>query len=559
MSEQPQQNVFGRKRFEEPGAEELLTRINKAMPFADEAEKGVLSSLLQDPERWVPEVRAKLAADAFYHEGNRAMYLEMLALVDANKPLDPLLLTEALRGKEMLERCGGAAAVMEIFGFVPSPTHCVHYVKVVQDKWMLRRLIHTATLIVDGAQRIGEEGAGDVVEMITAAESKMFGLVEQAATLGESREGAILAKEGVAAWTDHLQRTIDNRGKVLGLTTGIHEIDMTLHGVDDGEGEICVIAGRPAMGKTAMAGTIANHLAVDCGMPGLVFSIEMSANQLYTRLVLGGAGIDTSKAITGHFAREDYQALSVQSKKLSMAPLLVCASSAVSTADLRAQVQLAKRRHGIRWIMVDHLHLVKSSDPKISGDERMRLVEVMETLQFLKKEHKIGIFLLVQMNRDTDKNPGKPPVLADLAGSAAIEQYADHCIFIHREDEYVKWHRLNEDKQKGWADQIEPRRRRSPQLWSDGVKYKEEEGGFARQDYEEKAMLFVRKNRRGPTPELQVRYEKEFTRFSTRMPSLNSNNPLDHQMGSYVSAPKPQKEARHVSKGKMEMNQVFGD
>lgn len=559
MSDQPQPNVFGRKRFEEPGAEELLTRINKAMPFADEAEKGVLSSLLQDPERWVPEVRAKLAADAFYHEGNRAMYLEMLALVDANKPLDPLLLTEALRGKEMLERCGGAAAVMEIFGFVPSPTHCVHYVKVVQDKWMLRRLIHTATLIVDGAQRIGEEGAGDVVEMITAAESKMFGLVEQAATLGESREGAILAKEGVANWTDHLQRTIDNRGKVLGLTTGIHEIDMTLHGVDDGEGEICVIAGRPAMGKTAMAGTIANHLAVDCGMPGLVFSIEMSANQLYTRLVLGGAGIDTSKAITGHFAREDYQALSVQSKKLSMAPLLVCASSAVSTADLRAQVQLAKRRHGIRWIMVDHLHLVKSSDPKISGDERMRLVEVMETLQFLKKEHKIGIFLLVQMNRDTDKNPGKPPVLADLAGSAAIEQYADHCIFIHREDEYVKWHRLNEDKQKGWADQIEPRRRRSPQLWSDGVKYKEEEGGFARQDYEEKAMLFVRKNRRGPTPELQVRYEKEFTRFSTRMPSLNSNNPLDHQMGSYVSAPKPQKEARHVSKGKMEMSQVFGD
>ena len=106
MSEQPQQNLYGRKRFEEASAEELLPRINKEMPFSDEAERGVLSSLLQDPERWVPEVRAKLAADAFYHEANRTIYLEMLALVDANKPLDPVLVTNSLRGKELLERCG---------------------------------------------------------------------------------------------------------------------------------------------------------------------------------------------------------------------------------------------------------------------------------------------------------------------------------------------------------------------------------------------------------------------------------------------------------------------
>ena len=554
------ESVYGRKRSEEPGAEELLAGVNKALPFSDEAEKGVLSAMMQDPERWVLEVRGKLTPDAFYHEGNRTIYAEMLSLVDGNKPLDPVLIGEVLKGKELLERCGGAAGIMDIYTFVPSARNAAHYVKVVQDKWLLRQLIHESAKTVDAAQRIGEAGPVDVVEMITQAESRIFSLVERSAALGESREGAIIAQAGVDAWVDHLQRTIDNRGKVLGLTTGIHEIDQTLHGIDDGEGEICVIAGRPAMGKTAMAGTIASHLAVDQNVPGLIFSIEMSSNQLYTRLVLGPAGVDTSKAVTGHFSRGDHDAIATQSKKLRASPLLVCASSAVSTADLRAQVQLAKRRHGIRWIMVDHLHLVKSADYRAQADERMRLVEVMETLQYLKKEHKLGIFLLVQMNRDSDKNPGKPPVLADLAGSAAIEQYADHCIFIHREDEYVKWHRLAEDKQKAWQSQIEPRRGRSPALWSDGLKYDEESGGFARQDYEEKAMLFVRKNRRGPTPELQVRYVKEFTKFATRMPSLNSTNPLDWQMGSYSThTPKREKSSHSVSKARMEMDSVFED
>jgi replicative DNA helicase len=559
MSEQAPQNPFGRKRHEQATAEELLASINKALPFSDEAEKGVISCLLQDPEGRMTEARNKLPPDGFYHEANRTIYSGLLELADDNKPLDPVLLTNHLRDKGLLERVGGPAAITEIFTFVPSPSHFVHYLKIVMDKWLLRRLIHAAALITDGAQNAGEQDDSDVVEMITAAESRLFSLVEAAQSLGESREGAVTAKEGVANWVDHLQRTIDNRGKVLGLTTGIHEIDQTLHGIDDAEGEICVIAGRPAMGKTAMAGTVANHLAVEMGCPGLIFSIEMSANQLYTRLVLGPAGVDTSKAITGHFSREDHAAISVQSRKLQQAPLLVCASAAVSTADLRAQVQLAKRRHGIRWIMVDHLHLVKSVNPKVQGDERMRLVEVMETLQFLKKEHHLGIFLLVQMNRDSDKNPGKPPVLADLAGSAAIEQYADHVLFLHREDEYAKWHRLTEDKQKAWRDQIEPRRDRSPQLWSDGLKYAEDEGGFARQDYEEKAMLFVRKNRRGPTPELQVRYVKELTRFSTRMPKLNSSDSRDWQMGTYTAKPRKQPASKHVSAARMETESVFGD
>jgi len=541
-------NPYGRRRDEPKSAEEMLAGgLAKEVPWSDEAEQAVISAMLQDAEGFVPMARAKLRPEAFYREGNRLVFEKVLELVDANQPLDVVLLTHALREKGLLERVGGAAGVSDLWTFVPGARHGEHYLKIVLEKWLARQAVHEALLTVDAMQRLGEEG-GEVLPAVMSAEQRMFSLVEQAQGMGESKEGALMASQGVMEWVDHLQRTIDNRGKVLGLTTGIHELDLTLHGIDDGEGEICVIAGRPAMGKTAMGGTIVHHLAVERGIPGLVFSIEMTANQLYTRLILGPAGVDTSKAITGHFSREDHEVIRMMTRQVQRAPLQVCASAAVNTADLRAQVQLAKRRYGIRWILVDHLHLVKSVNPKISGDERMRLVEVMETLQFLKKEHKLGVILLVQMNRDTDKKFGQPPVLADLAGSAAIEQYADHVIFIHREDEYVKWHRLSEDKQEAWREQIEPRRQRSPELWSDGTKYGDDDGGYARQDYEEKAMLFVRKNRRGPTPELQIRYQKELTRFSTRMPKLQSTNPLDWQMGTYTPK-RASKKMKQVASG----------
>ena len=133
-----------------------------------------------------------------------------------------------------------------------------------------------------------------------------------------------------------------------------------------------------------------------------------------------------------------------------------------------------------------------------------------------------------------DREHGKAPVLADLAGSAAIEWYADHVVFIHRPPYYTPWARLKDYEQEAWKDLVQPRRQRSPQCWSDGCKY-DEDDGWARQDYEEDAILFIRKNRRGPTPEVHVRYEPEFTRYSSRMPVLNSTNPLDHQIGTYVS------------------------
>lgn len=518
--------------------EEMLGALGGLkMACSDEAERGLLSCLLQDPENRISEVRAKLPAEGFYHCANRQVYEVMLDMDGASPPLpiDPPALTHQLRDMNVLDKVGGPAGISELFGFVPIASHFPYYLKVVQDKWRLRQLTHACVENLHEIAKHGSEAVDEsVVGLVSAAENRVFNVLQSVQASGEHSTGPVLAKEGVMKWIDHMTMVIDNKGKIMGLTTGIHELDQTLHGLDDKEGEICVIAARPGQGKTALGVTIVNHLSVVNGVPGLVFSAEMSSNQIYTRLVLGAAGIDTSKAITGMFSRGDEQSMMLQTKKVQMAPLQVSDGSAITTADIRAQVQVAKRLHGIRWIMVDHLHLIKPVSKRGLKDEREGLVEVMETLQAVKKYYKVEVFLMVQLSRETDRAAGKPPVLADLSGSAAIEWYADHVLMLHRDAYFFPWHSLSEEKQKAWRELITPRRERSPELWSDGTKYSEEDGGFARQDYEEAAKVYVRKNRRGPTPEIQIRFEDWRTWFSTRMPRLNSTDPRDWQMGSYA-------------------------
>lgn len=531
--------------------EDMMAAVaEQRLACSAEAESGLLSCLLQDSTRLV-EVRGKVPPEALYLPVNRDIYEVLLAMDAAAPPvpIDPQTVTHHLRELNKLDGVGGPVAVSELFGFVPIPSHFPYYTKIVQDKWRLRQLAHACVENLHDVAKFGSEMVDEsVADLVSKAEGRVFGVLQNVQASGEFSTGPVIAKTGVMNWVEHMMQVIDNKGKIMGLTTGILELDQTLHGLDDGEGEICVIAARPGQGKTAMAVVITDHLAVTKGVPGLVFSAEMSQNQIYSRLILGGAKIDTSKAITGMFSRGDEEEMNLQVRRVQVAPLEISDGSAITTADLRAQVQVAKRQHGIRWIVVDHLHLIKPVSERGKADPREQLVEVMETLQFIKKYYKVVVFLMVQLNRETDRNAGKPPVLADLSGSAAIEWYADHVLMLHRDSYFVGWHGLSEEKQKAWRDLITPRRERSPELWSDGKKYSEEDGGYARQDYEELAKVFVRKNRRGPTPEIHLRFQDWRTWFSTRMPRLNSTDSRDWQMGSYA-VPKKEKKAKQIGEG----------
>jgi len=537
MSDSPMMSPDERKP---DSAEAKLARINRAMPTAPEAEKGLLSCLLQDPER-LTEVRGRITTEAFYHPANQEIYETLLALIDGNKPVEIVSLTHALRDKGKLEFVGGAAEISDLQIFVPIPSHYPHYLQIVREKWMLRCTIHACAESIEECFEHGkEQNDEDAATVIGRAESRVFDCVQGMQIGGEYSTGPVPAKVGVNRWIEHIFRVMDNKGKIMGLPTGILELDQTCHGLDDSQGEIVVIAGRPGQGKTAMACSLVYHMSVMHDIPGLVFSAEMTQDQLYSRIILGAAGIDTSKAMTGMFSRNDELVMQPMAEKVKRAPLEISDGGHISTADIRSQVQVAKRKHGIRYIMVDHLHLIKAVSKRGLKDEREALVEVMETLQFVKKHYNLVVLLMVQLNRETDRNAGKPPVLADLSGSAAIEWYADHVWMLHRDPYFFGWHTLSDEKKRGWIEAVQPRRERNPDNWCKGDKYAEEDGGWAREDYEQDAKIYVRKNRRGPTPELHVRFEDWRTWFSSRMPKLNSTDWRDWQFGSYA-VPKKQK------------------
>lgn len=500
------------------------------------AEKGLLSCIMQDPEL-AAAARKRLPSGAdFSYPPFAKIYDTILSMIDHNRPVDFISITERLRseGEHTLDKVGGASLISDVFIFVPVTQHFDYYVNIVWERAKLRQL---KAKLLSLERDVDAYGKGDetanITQFFNRAEAEMFTLVQEVGNQQSGTSGLRTSRQSIRDWLKHMHRVIANRGRVLGLTTGIHEIDMTLHGIDDSEGEIFVIAGRPGMGKTAAGVSIESHF-IDQGFPGLVISAEMSENQYNTRLVLGGCPIDTSKGITGYFSEAEELLMAERTTKIAEANRLVCADSYITAADLRTHAQVAKRKYGIRWMLVDHLTLIKPVTNQGLDNERIGIKEVMESLQWCKKELKLGIILLVQMSRDSDKSAGKPPVMSDLAGSATIEQLADHICFLYRPAYYYPWYRLPDTHKEAWIREVTPRRERNPDQWAQTTSYSDEEGGLFRQDYEEDAIMFFRKNRRGPTPDVHVRFRGEYTWYSSRMPVLNSLHPLDQQFKHYA-------------------------
>jgi replicative DNA helicase len=507
-----------------------------------EAENGLLSCIMQYPDLLADARRKLPTGKAFADANNGEIYDFMIEHVDASEPLELVTFTDRLRRRGRLDQIGGPGRISDIFVYVPLASHFEFYLDIVWTRSKLTRLRQTALQIANSVDAYGREQDESLSEIVNRAETQMFELVQEVSSEQQAGTGMITTQESLGQWVDHLEIVMANRGKIIGLTTGLHEIDQTLHGLDDSQGEIFVIAGRPGQGKTAMGISLESHF-IDQGFPGLTISAEMSGVQWNNRLVLGSCQIDTAKAITGNFMRGETEQIMRRVKQLQGAKRHINSDSYITTADLRSQAQIAKRQHNIRWMIIDHLTLIKPVSVQGAKEERLGIKETMEACQWIKKELNIVVVLLVQMSRESDRNIGKPPVMADLAGSAAIEQYADHIMFLYRPSYYVPWHRLSDSAREAWIDQTRPRRQRSPELWVGNGKYSDEDGGVARHDYEQDAILFFRKNRRGPTPEVHVRFVPEHTWFSTRMPCLNSVNPLDQQFGSYTAAKAVPKEA----------------
>ncbi len=472
------------KKKGDPTAEELLANINRALPFSDEAEKGVISSLLQDPNERLSESRVTLPAAAFYHEANRTVYEKLLEFYDKNLPIDPVIVTNALRDQGLLDRVGGPAAISELFTFVPIPAHYTHYKKIVLEKHILRQMIHACSLNIHNAYEHGKEQLDeDVNTLIDHAEQRVLAVRE---STGKT-DGVKSLSAHVAEAIDSIQYMLEHPGQLRGLSTGYSKLDQMSSGLQGAE--MFVIAARPSMGKTSLAMNIVEHIAVDCNKPCAVFSLEMSATMLVRRLLVSRAQLSMQDLSRGLLSRAQQEALSKAVRELQKANILIDETPGLDVLELRAKARRMKKQHDIQMIMIDYLQLMTSGSRRAKDNRQIEIAEISAGLKGIAKELNVPVIVLAQLNRAVESRKGQRPVLSDLRESGSIEQDADMVGLLTRED-YAG------AKMEVGDEEAEAKKKGQ-------------------------AVLILAKNRNGPTDDVPLRFIDHAMRFVERFPEDN--------------------------------------
>jgi len=573
----PKPSPFARKKGE-PSTRELLGNLNRELPYSDEAEKGVLSAIIQDPEDRIHSVRVDLPAEAFYHEANRICYEQILACADANLPIDVPLLTNRMRDKDLLNRVGGPAALTDLFTFVPSPAHFEHYLKIVRDKWHVRCAIDAHSRAISDLQTFNSADEDrDVRDVILDGEAKVFRVVE--ATQKGGSAGPVHSAVVVEEVMQHILKLREaGIGKLMGISTGWPDVDRAIGGQGLEAGDVFVIGARPKMGKTNVLCTMTKSFAVDQGIPTLVLSLEMSRRRLWNRILFGGFGIETTKASNGFLekakgdkspremedeelfgettgmARGDQENLERGRRLMSKAPLFIH-DEAMNTNDLRATVRLMVRRHGIKVIMLDYVQLVDPVTKIGMSEERHQIAEVMKVIHGLKRSLGLTFVVLAQAARGAESNPRHEPGPKDFDGSSSIEKYLDYGAFIHRPARYKRWGDLDDKAQQAFRRIVEPLRKANPEQWSEDVPIRDGLGKVVKtepirdgegnvikpgvpkmewdieNDWNEHALLLLCLNRNGDEGRIWLRFRPKFTRFDARNTDMYSNNASHRQPG----------------------------
>jgi replicative DNA helicase len=395
----------------------------RTMPESLEAEAAVLGSMLLDPE-CIGLVIQKVKTDSFYRLENQMMFDAIVHLWEkTNGKFDLVLLRDELKKRNQIDEVGGPEYLMKIAESVPSSANVEQYVNIVQEKQMLRELIWAAGDVMTEAFDAG----GDVGEKLDRAEQKIFQVTEKKIS------GAAVSIKDLLT---QAFEAIDKREghQVTGLPTGFAELNEKTCGLQNGE--MIIIAGRPSMGKTSFAMNIAEHIGADNNMPVVIFSLEMSKQQLAERMLCSRAMMDSQLVRKGMLNDEQYQELVQAASELSDKPIYVDDSPGLTPLELRGKARRLKAQYGIRCIVVDYLQLMSTG-----GRVESRQQEVSTISRYLKalaRELEVPVVVLSQLNRSSEGREGHKPFMSDLRESGSIEQDADVVMLLHREDYYHK-------------------------------------------------------------------------------------------------------------------------
>ncbi|MSQ70598.1 MAG: replicative DNA helicase [Betaproteobacteria bacterium] len=397
-------------------------------PHSIEAEQSVLGGLLLDNTAF-ERIADVITEGDFYRDDHRRIFRHICRLIDKGRPADVITVDESVKGGEDKERVGGLSYLGALAQNTPSAHNIRRYAEIVRERAVMRRLIEVGTGIADTAfNPLGKE----VGQLLDEAESKIFEIAEAGA---RGRQGFIEIQPLLTQVMERIDMLYhrDNPSDVTGVPTGYTDLDSKTSGLQPGD--LVIIAGRPSMGKTALALNIAEHVAVDNRLPVAVFSMEMSGTQLAMRM-LGSIGrLDQHKLRTGKLTDEDWNRLTSAVSKLHDAPIHIDETPALNALELRARARRLHRQYGtLGMVVVDYLQLMSASS---TGENRAtEISEISRSLKALAKELKVPVVALSQLNRGLEQRPNKRPLMSDLRESGAIEQDADVILFIYREEVY---------------------------------------------------------------------------------------------------------------------------
>jgi len=402
-------------RRKKAGFSEAAPKLDRLPPHAPEAEQGVLGCVLLSPNECVGQCveKFKSGAEVFYDLRHQAIYETLAEMYDQREAIDIITVQQRLKDKQRLEEVGGIAYLASLPDAVPSAANLSYYLEIVQEKFILRKLIHACTEVVGRVY----EHEGEVDALLDEVERDIL-RISEARIEGSTTAIKELVKKAIGIIEDYHQR----QGMLTGIGTGFPDLDKLTNGLH--AGEMIVIAARPSVGKTSLAMNIAEYVAIDLKLPVGVFSLEMTSESLVLRMLCSRSRVNLRNVREGFLAERDFPKLTAAAGKLANAPLFIDDSAGLSILQLRAKARRMAQQFGVKLFVIDYLQLLHSTARR-AENRQQEIADISNGIKALAKELSVPVVVLSQLNREVEKEKNRKPRLSDLRESGAIEQDAD--------------------------------------------------------------------------------------------------------------------------------------
>lgn len=436
-------------------------QIPKEQPQNPEAEASLLGAVLIDADALV-KIADSIKTHDFFDQRHQRIYEAITQLYERRSPIDVLTLADQLKTNAVLDLVGGAAYLTELTNFVPTAAHVEQYAEIVAQKSLRRRLISASQDIVE----LGYDESKALRELVEAAETSLFQVSQQ-----HVKQSIVSIETILAESFERLDDLHRDKNKIRGVATGFRDMDEVLAGLQ--RSDLFILAARPSMGKTAFALNLAHNVATMAKEPVLVFSLEMSKEQLVDRLLSMESGVDAWALRTGNLTDTDFERIGNAMGTLSEAPIFIDDTPGITVSDLRTKARREAHKNKLGLIIVDYLQLMSGGSKFGGSDNRTQEIsEISRGLKGIARELDVPLIALSQLSRDVERRNPQIPQLSDLRESGSIEQDADVVAFVYREDYYNP-----ESSKKGITE------------------------------------ILIKKHRNGPTGDVQLFFDKQRQRF----------------------------------------------